>query len=155
MGSYTKEAMKLFGQIAESTAPYFLDLKGNLKRARIKMSVQEYIGVAILTSFLVFLIELPLLSFIIAIVIQSWMLAFTSSFILSAFLTIIFFMMFINYPKVIIKERGKRLENTLPFASLYLSTLFGSRLPLHKVFSLFFQIQQIRRDNRGDNCHNE
>jgi len=137
MGSYTKTAMRLFGPAAESTTPYFVDLKSNLKRARIKMSVQEYMSTAILTSFVVFLVELPLLSFIIAILIQSWMFAFISSFTLSTFLTIIFFLAFINYPRVIITERGKRLENSLPFASLYLSTLFGSRLPLHKVFSIF------------------
>jgi len=137
MGFYTKTAMRLFGQAADATAPYFIDLKSNLKCARIKMSVQEYMSVAIFTSLLVFIVELPLLSFIIAILIPSWMFAFISSFTLSIFLIIIFFLAFINYPRVIIKERGKRLENTLPFASIYLSTLFGSRLPMQKVFNIF------------------
>lgn len=143
MGFYTKTAMRLFGQTAEASSFYFVDLKNNLKCARIKMSVQEYLSVAVLTSFIIFLIELPMLSLIIALLIQSmfpesvWLFAFISSFTLSIFLTIIFFFAFINYPRLIIKERGKRLENTLPFASLYLSTLFSSRLDLHKVFNIF------------------
>jgi flagellar protein FlaJ len=144
MGFYTKTAMRMFGQVSEASCSYFTDLKSNLKCARIKMSVQEYLSVGILTSFIVFLAEFPLLSLIIAILIQSlfsessvWLFAFISSFTLSIFLTIIFFFAFINYPRVIIKERGRRLENTLPFASLYLSTLFSSRLPLYSVFNIF------------------
>jgi len=137
MGFYTKMAMRLFGHQSESVLPYFSDIKLNLKKARIRTSLQEYISMAMLTSFLIFLFELPLLSFILAIFLKSFLFSFITSFTVSAFLTVIFFLAFINYPRIIIKERSKNLDNRLPFASLYMSTIAGSKLPLYKIFEIF------------------
>lgn len=137
MGFYTKVAMRLFSQPSETASLYFTDVKLNLKKARIKTSLQEYLSMAMLTSFLIFLLELPLLSFILAIFLKSFLFSFITSFTLSVFLTVIFFLIFINYPRVIIKEKSKNLDSSLPFASLYLSTIAGSKLPLYKTFEIF------------------
>jgi flagellar protein FlaJ len=137
MGFYTKVAMRLFSRPSEAVIPYFSEIKLNLKKARLKISIQEYISMAILTSFLIFLFELPLLSFILAIFLKSFLFSFITSFTISIFLTVIFFLAFINYPRVIMKEKSKNLDNSLPFASLYLSTVAGSKLPLHKTFEIF------------------
>jgi flagellar protein FlaJ len=137
MGFYTKVAMRLFSHPSEAVIPYFSEIKLNLKKARLKISIQEYISMAILTSFLIFLFELPLLSFILAIFLKSFLFSFITSFTISIFLTVIFFLAFINYPRVIMKEKSKNLDNSLPFASLYLSTVAGSKLPLHKTFEIF------------------
>jgi flagellar protein FlaJ len=137
MSFYTKVAMRLFSHPSEAVSPYFTEIKVNLKKARIKSSLQEYVSMAMLTSFLIFLFELPLLSFILAIFLKSFLFSFVTSFTISIFLTVIFFFIFINYPRVIINEKSKNLDNSLPFASLYLSTIVGSKLPLHKTFEIF------------------
>jgi len=129
--------MKLFGQLSESLETYFTEVKGDLKRARMKMSIQEYMSVAILTSMIVFIFELPLLSFIFSLILQSFLLGFITSFTVSIFLTVVFFLIFLNYPKIVIKNRSTQLDKTLPFASLYLSTIAGSKLPLNKIFEVF------------------
>ena len=137
MGFYTKLAMRLFRNPSEAAIPYFSEIKANLKKSRLKISIQEYVSMAMLTSFLIFLFELPLLSFILAIFIKSFLLSFITSFTISIFLTVMFFFVFINYPRVIMKEKSKNLDNSLPFASLYLSTVAGSKLPLHKTLEIF------------------
>jgi flagellar protein FlaJ len=43
----------------------------------------------------------------------------------------------LNYPKATIKSKAKKIDNELPFATLYLSTIIGSRLPLHRAFEIF------------------
>jgi len=134
---YTRTAMRFFGGIAENILPYFPDVKTDLKKARMKEAAQEYVSKAILTCFIIFLVELPVLSFVFALVLKSFFFAFISSFTVSIFLTIGFFIIYLNYPKAIIKDRAKKIDANLPFASLYLSTVMGSKLPLYKVLKIF------------------
>ncbi len=42
-----------------------------------------------------------------------------------------------NYPQFIIKDKVKNIEKTLPFSTLFMSTVSGSKVPLHKVFETF------------------
>lgn len=149
MGFYTKLGMRMFSQLSDTLSPYFSDIKIDLKRARIRISIQEYISTAILTSFLVFACEIILFSFIFSLIFQSFLFGFITAFTASIFLSVIFFLLYINYPKVIIKERAKKIDNNLPFASIYLATIAGSKLPLHKtleVFSKFGRYDQVTEE---------
>ncbi|MFH0711462.1 MAG: type II secretion system F family protein [Candidatus Aenigmatarchaeota archaeon] len=137
MGFYTRLSMKLFGQAGDVISPYFSDLRGELKKTRLRTTVQEYFSIAIFTSLLIFIFELPLLSFIFSLLLQDIFFSFISAFTVSIFLTILFFLAFINYPKVMVNERGKKIDSVLPFATLYLSTISSTKLSLNKVFSLF------------------
>ena len=137
MGFYTKTAMRMFNQLTDKILPYFFDVKLDLKKARIKISLQEYISSAILTSFLVFICEIVILSFIFGLVFQSFLFGFITAFTASTFLSVVFFYAYLNYPKIIIKERSKNIDSNLPYASLYLATIAGSKLPLHKTLEVF------------------
>lgn len=137
MSEYVKVAMRIFNPATNAMMPYFSNLKPDLRRAKIRMSIQEYLASGIFLSFLIFVIEVPLLSFIFAIGFGNPLFGFITSFTISFFLTIIFFLSYVNYPKVLIKNREKNIENVLPFASLHLSTIASSKLPLHKVFEIF------------------
>ncbi len=134
---YTKTAMRLFGGLADGALQYFPNIKTDLKKAKMKAAAQEYLSSAILTMLVIFLFELPLLSLIFAIIFQSFLFAFITSFTVSIFLSAVFFFAFVNYPKLTIKDRAKKIDNNLAFSSLYLSTIVGSKLPLHKVFEIF------------------
>jgi len=149
MGSYTRFGMKIFSQLSYTLSPYFSDIKVDLRRARVRTSLQEYISTAILTSFLVFICEIILLSFIFSLIFQSFLFGFITAFTASIFLSVVFFLAYINYPKIIIKERAKKIDNNLPFASIYLATIAGSKLPLHKtleVFSKFSRYGQVTEE---------
>jgi len=137
VGFYTKLAFRLLGPVSERLVPFFVDIKNDLRKARMKTSLQEYICVSLLTSFIIFLVETPLLTFIFSILLKNFLLAFSTAITLSIFLSIAFFYFFLNYPKAIIRDRSKRLEAELPFTTLYLSTTAGSKLPLHKIFEIF------------------
>lgn len=137
MGFYTRTSFRLFGRLSESVSPYFVDVRANLKRARIRLSAQEYLSIAMMTCFLIFLIGLPILSFLFGFVFQAFLFSFISSFTASTFLMVVSFFLILNYPKLIIRSKAKDLDNTLPFASLYLSTIASSKLPLDKTFKIF------------------
>lgn len=149
MGFYTKTAMRMFSQLTDKILPYFFDIKTDLKKARIKISLQEYVSSAILTSFLVFICEILILSFIFGLLFQSFLFGFITAFTASTFLSAIFFYAYLNYPKIVIKERAKNIDSNLPYASLYLATIAGSKLPLHMalgVFSKFSKHGQLKEE---------
>ena len=96
MSAYNKLAFRFFSQISENISGYFIDVKTNLKKARIKLSVQEYISIAIMTSFIVFVVGFPILSFLFGLMFQTFMFSFISSFTVSIALTIATFALVLN-----------------------------------------------------------
>lgn len=137
MSDYIRIAMRLFHPVTDTINPYFTNLNLDLKKARIKMSAPEYLAGGILLSFLILVIELPLLSFIFALLFSNFLFGFITAMTVSFFLTAIFFFAYISYPNILIKNRARNIDNVLPFASLHLSTIAGSKLPLFKVFQIF------------------
>lgn len=142
MGFYNKISFRVFSQVSELISYYFSDVKLNLKKARIKMSLQEYISIAVMTGFIIFIVSFPILSFLFAFVFQTFLFSFVSSFTVAILLTIGVFLLFMNYPKLIIKEKAKHIDNALPFAALYLSTIASSKLPVHKIFEIFSKFSE-------------
>lgn len=137
MSFYDKLAFRLFSQVSEILGSYLTDVKTDLRKSRMKTSVQEYLSKTIMTSFIIFLVGLPILSFAFGFVLQSFLFSFIFAFTLSLFLAVIVFVFFLNYPKAVINSKAKELDNSLPFATLYLSTVAGTKLPLHKTFEIF------------------
>lgn len=137
MGFYTKISFRMFSQVSERISYYFSDLKMDIKKARIKLSLQEYLSIVIMTCFIVFISVFPFLSFLLGLVFQNFLLSFTSSFTASVLITVVVFLFIVNYPKLTIREKAKHIDNALPFATLYLSTIASSKLPMHKVLDIF------------------
>lgn len=137
MGFYTRMSFRLFSWLSEGIFPYLAETKTSLRKARMGISVEEYMSMALMTCFIVFLVEVPALSFIFSLIFSSFLFGFITAFTASIFLVVVFFFAFINYPKVIIMQRAKAMDESLAFASIYLSTVSGSKLPLGQVFKIF------------------
>lgn len=137
MGFLYNLAFRLFSPHSETLAYYLIDLKSDLKKSGFRVSVQEYLNESLMTTFLFFLISMPILSFLLAYILAEFLFAFITAFTLSTIFSIIVFTISINYPKFLMKGRAKEIENTLPFAALYISTVASSKLPLHKTFEIF------------------
>lgn len=137
MGSYSRLSFLLFGSLSETIADYLTELPSDLKKSRLRFSAQEYISKTLMTSFVIFLSLVPILSLAFAYVFQEFLFALITAFTASVLLSVIIFTLSLNYPKIVMGSRAKEIDNNLPFAALYLSTVAGSRLPLHKSFEIF------------------
>jgi flagellar protein FlaJ len=138
----SKYAFRLFGDFSRKIEPYFPDLKDELKKADLKISPQEYIANALFASLLSFMITLPSLAFFISFASASFLFGYLTSVTLAIGLPIIVFLIYINYPKSIIKEREKKIDTYLPFSTLYLSSIISSGLPLHKAIKTFTEFSE-------------
>ena len=139
MGVYTRIAFTLFSGLSDGLAIFFPDLSEDLKRSGINISNKEYISIGILTSALVFLVEIPILAFIFGIIFKGILISLITSLTVSAIFTLLIFYLFTKYPKTIVAERSKKIDSVLPFATLFLSTIIGTKLPLSYVFKIFSQ----------------
>jgi len=140
--NYEQLAMHYLVKHIEPHLGLFEDLKKDLKMSGMKKTIEEYLSMAILTCLILFIIELPLFSIIFSLLnlgfLFSFFMAITTSILICAF----FFILFINYPKFIIRDKARSVERTLPFAGIYLSTIASSRLPPHQIFKIFSKFKE-------------
>lgn len=147
MGFIEKISMRLFHDLALFLESIFPELRDDLKMARMRISTREYIARSVFIAFLVFLAEVPILSFIFGLTLQTFLFSFIFSFTVSIFLAGSFFFLSLNYPKLVAKERAKKIEKDLPFATLFLSTIAGSKLPLYRILSIFSEFGEYGEIN--------
>lgn len=137
MSFHIKLAMRLLGRFLEPYLKFFPELKDDLKKAGLRMTLEEYISVSAFVCMGLFVIELPIFSFILSLLglgfLFSIFMAITISLCISGF----FFFLFTNYPKFIIRDKARSIDRSLPFAGIYLSTIASSNLPPHKIFEIF------------------
>jgi flagellar protein FlaJ len=134
---FAKVSMTFFHPLAEAILPYFPELKSDLKKAGIRLSSVEFLSQGILYMLLVFIIGLPIFSVIFAFFLKSFLFGFLSSITTCFFILSIFFILYVNYPKLVIGQKSKRIDDQISFATVHLSTLTSTKLPLNKVFEIF------------------
>jgi len=95
-----------------------------------------------LTCIILFVVELPVSSLIFSLIgldfFFSLFMATTASILISS----LFFVLFINYPKFIIRDKSSSVEKILPYSGIYLSTIASSNLPPHKIFEIFSKFDE-------------
>ncbi|MCD6226201.1 MAG: type II secretion system F family protein [Candidatus Aenigmarchaeota archaeon] len=142
MFSYNKIAMRYLGKYIEPYLGYFSDLKNDLKKSGMRTTLLEYLSSSILTCIILFVLELPLFAFIFSIIGLGALFSLFMAVVVAIGICVVFFLAFINYPKFIIHDKAKSIENTLPFAGIYLSTIASSQLPPHKIFEIFSKFKE-------------
>jgi len=150
MSLYTKISMRLFGKLIDPYLSYFSDLKIDIKRAGMKISLEEYLSIAITTSFFIFVFELPLLALVFTLLKpESWIFGFVTAITFSIITPMGFFILFINYPRILIRDRTRNIDNALPFATTYISSIAGSKLPPHEILrisSMFTEYGEVTEE---------
>ncbi|MEM5836432.1 MAG: type II secretion system F family protein [Candidatus Aenigmatarchaeota archaeon] len=129
--------MRFFYPLTDMILPYFSELKSDLKRAGIKLSVQEFLSQGIFLTVLVFILGLPIFSVIFSFFLKSFLFGFLSSITACFFILSIFFIAYVNYPKILIGQKTKKIDDQISFAALHLSTLASAKLSLDKILEIF------------------
>jgi pilus assembly protein TadC len=146
---YTKLALSIFGGLVDANVTVFSQTKEDMRRAGIRMTVDEYVSTALLTSVITPMMTSPMafilcialgLSFPIVILVTVLVAMTTASLTLSA----LYF-----YPSMKSDSMRKSIQNALPFAAIYLSTLAGTGMTTDAVFKILADFPEYRRRRRG------
>ena len=154
-GKYVKEyirmSYKYLGKFVEDNVEsYFSDIHDDLKKIGFKLTLSEYLSMALMTSLIVFVIQVPLLSIIFTItflsrglgvaIVGGLLLGFIGGLISG----ILIFFLFYVYPRFVIDEYKKQIGNELPFATLYLATMAGTGMTLLAMFKTLSKFKEFK-----------
>jgi flagellar protein FlaJ len=113
---------------------YFEDLRPQLSKANISISLPEYVSMMIFSAIGVFTFTFFILGLVMGII------GGISGFILGIVMSIIFtvgsLVGFYLYPSILIKQRASKIRDSLPFATMYMSTLAGTGTSLPELFRI-------------------
>lgn len=120
------------GPYALEMVEYFEDLRPQLSRADVPASLPEYISMMLFSSGAVLVLSLFLLGSILSLTMG------ISGFILSVALSMILpaltFLGLYLLPSILIKQRASKIRDSLPFATMYMSTLAGTGTSTSELF---------------------
>ncbi len=134
-------SFRLFGKSLEPYAEYFGSIKSDIEMSGLRLSLVEYVYIMFFVSFLIFITEFPLLSFMLGFFTAVPM-AFFLSLTLALFMSMLTFFIFYSYPALISGARKKNIDGALPFATTYLATIAGSRAPPITMFRVLSQFRE-------------
>jgi len=119
---------------------YFEGLRPQLAKANLEVSLPEYVSMMFFTSIMVATSIMTIFgSFL---VLTSGITGLFTAFIVSMVSLPASIILFYLYPSVRIKNRASKIRDTLPFATMYLSTLAGTGTSLPEIFKNLSQVEE-------------
>ncbi len=112
---------------------YFEELRPQLSRADIEISLPEYVSMTVFSSISVFIFGIFILGS--SMTISSGLSGFVLSIALSIVLSIGTLIGFYLYPSVIMRDRASKIRDSLPFATMYMATLAGTGTSISQLFA--------------------
>lgn len=127
------------GQVLEYLE-YFQDLRPQLSKANIGVSLPEYVSMMIFTSMISSIFTLFLGGSIWALTagVTGFIYGLALSLVIAAAMMIGFYI----YPEILIRRRSSKIEDKLPFATMYLSTLAGTGTSVPKLFRVLSEVEE-------------
>ncbi|MFH1786869.1 MAG: type II secretion system F family protein [archaeon] len=144
MSKYNELAHRLFKRQADSYKHYFDNLRIDLKKANMAITIEEYLSTAMLSSVISFvfisLICLPVLSLLIKEINPIFLVPL--SLVLGVSTGSAVFVAYLMYPTSQETRISKQIDMNLPFASIYMATVSGAGIPAHQMFKLLSQFKE-------------
>lgn len=138
-------ADRYVGNLAADLEPYFQDLGNDLILADIGLTLHEYLALAVLSALGAFGFSAVVIGMFIGLMTMD-PLGILSAVIMGVFvgvfLAVATFMGFYLYPSIKVGQRRSNIDNNLPFATMYLSTVAGTGTPPAALFQLLGQFDE-------------
>ncbi|MFB6200340.1 MAG: type II secretion system F family protein [Candidatus Nanohaloarchaea archaeon] len=120
--------------------PYFEELRPRLSKAGINVTLPEYVSVIAFTSIAAAIFSLVVLTSVFTAT------SGLSGLILGIALTIVNTSLTAAgvylYPSIMIKQRAEKIRDTLPFATMYMSTLAGTGTSIAEIFEIMSDVEE-------------
>lgn len=140
--TFQKQTYELFKPII---AKYFKNLKElelDLRRSRLKTPPEEWVALSLFASIVAFVAAFTFVLIFSLLLSQKLLLVFAASLGIAVVSALFAFLFMYNYPKLTADERKKKIENALPFATLYLAALSRAGLPPNYMFKLLSRFKE-------------
>lgn len=143
-----KISHRIFGRIVEPYKDYFDALNSQLKQAKMKYTMEEYVSMLLLSSVTAFILVILAGSFYITLTTTYVFYSYTLSIILSFLAAIGVFFIGYYYPNIKAKGIQGSIEKTLPFTTIYMTTAASSDMNPADLF----KIVSMKGGEVGEEC---
>lgn len=137
---YSSFCYNQIGGLVLDYMEYFQDLRPQLSKANITLSLPEYVSMMIFTSVLSSVFTVFIAGSIWAI--SSGFVGFIYGIALSLLVGVGSMMLFYLIPEILIRRRATQIDEKLPFATMYLSTLAGTGTSVPKLFKVLSNVEE-------------
>lgn len=142
---YINYSSRYLGEYVVQYEEYFSGVKDNIRKANIRMTLRQYLSVAVMSSIIGFVVLTPLVGIMFGLI-SGGIGGFIGGLIAGPFLgfggAVGVFMFFYVYPSNRITKRRNNINFNLPFATTYLSTVAGMGTPVASIFKLLGQFDE-------------
>ncbi len=137
---YSEFCYSQVGSYSLELLHYFEDLRPQLAKAGVDISLPEYISMMLFTVGTVALLTLTLGTTVLTL--SMGLSGIMIALILTPILSLLTGVGFYLYPAIMIKDRASKIRDTLPFATMYLSTLAGTGTSLPQIFKNLGEVDE-------------
>lgn len=137
---YSDFCYDVVGSIALKYIDNFEGLRTQLSKANVEITLPEYVSMMFFTSAAVTGFSLLFfgITFTLSMGVSGLIFAFVLTMILGSLSAAGFYL----YPGIMMKSRGSQIRDTLPFATMYLSTLAGTGTSLPEIFKNLAEVDE-------------
>ncbi len=145
---FNKIAFKYFGNVVKPYLSHFDPLREELLKADIRTSLHEYVSGMAFLSTITLVVGWPTLSLIMGLAlsyakVSSVALALTTSFTMTLMLSGAVAVAMYYLPALSASGRKRKIENALPFGTMYMATIASSGAPPSKMFRIISEFSEF------------
>ncbi|MBT3582741.1 hypothetical protein HN777_04645 [Candidatus Woesearchaeota archaeon] len=144
MGNIYNRSYEIFKPLVTRINYIFVPLDEKLKIARIKTSYEKYGAFILLISTIVSITSFVFIAFFGSLLLGVNLINFIIYLLISLFFGISVAVFAYFYPSFKISERKSKIENSLPFITIYLSTIVRSGLQPKNMFKMLSRFKQYK-----------
>lgn len=148
---YIRVSEKVAGSLAADVEDLFDELNSDLIMADLGYTLHEYVSMMIFSSAFLFFITAPSVSVMVGALngtVYGAIAGIITGLFIGVFVGVGTFLVFYGYPKVVVGQRKSDIENNLPFATMYLSTIAGTGTPPAALFELLGNFEEYGEVSR-------
>ncbi|MFB6213594.1 MAG: type II secretion system F family protein [Candidatus Nanohaloarchaea archaeon] len=137
---YSEFCYNQIGSYVLDYIEYFEDLRPQLSKANIEVSLPEYVAMLVFSALLASVFSLFVLGsiFVMGSGLTGILLGITASLVTGASTMLGFYL----YPFLLIRDRASKIRDKLPFATMYMSTLAGTGTSIPELFAVLAEQEE-------------
>jgi len=133
---FEKLSYKVMGKLVSPYADYFDTLAANLKKSRMKMSIEEYISMVFFGCLLALVLVIIFGSIFLTFLVQDIVYSYTLAIIAGLVTAVLVFVFGYYYPSIKAQGLQSRIDKSLPFAVFYMATSASSGVSAVEIFKM-------------------
>ncbi|QKQ98468.1 hypothetical protein GKQ38_02995 [Candidatus Nanohaloarchaea archaeon] len=137
---YSDFCYQLAGAYALQYLEYFEGLRPKLTKAGLEISLPEYLSTMFVSTASVFGASFLFIGGLMAL--SMGIAGLMIGIIFGILFSIFTFVGFYIYPRILVSNRASKIRDTLPFATMYLSTLAGTGTSLPEIFQNLSEVEE-------------